>query len=597
MKELLSGNEAIALGAYHAGLAVAAAYPGTPSTEILESIAHLEGVYAEWAPNEKVALDVALGASLGGARALAAMKHVGLNVAADPFFSASYVGVGGGLVVVTADDPGMHSSQNEQDNRHYARAAKVPLLEPADSQEAYDFTYLAFTLSERFNTPVLLRTTTRVAHSRTVVVSDRERPAPREARFAHNAQRYVLIPAHARRLHPQVEERQRQLALYAETFPGNRSEPRGRHLGIVTSGVAYQYAREVFPHASILKLGLSYPLPVELVRSFARSVEQLLVVEELDPFLEEQLQAFGLAVEGKSIFPLLGEFSLDVVEQSARAAGLLEGQTEPLPAIPSVPLPLRPPVLCPGCPHRSAFYVLGLLGRRQAKADGARQQPQLIVAGDIGCYTLGVLPPLQALDTCIAMGSSIGVGLGLQKAGVPEKVVAVIGDSTFLHSGMTGLLDLVYNAGSLTVVVLDNGTTAMTGHQEHPGTGRSALGNPAKAVEIAKVARALGVEDVQQVNAFDLPALRKAIKDAIDRPEPSVVVVRGLCALRNRERREPAVVAEERCNGCGLCLRIGCPALVKKDGVVEIDAGLCVGSLCRVCGQVCARSAISVPSE
>ena len=594
MRDLLSGNEAIALGAYHAGLAVAAAYPGTPSTEILESIAHLGDVYAEWAPNEKVAYDVALGASLGGARALVSMKHVGLNVAADPFFSSSYVGVGGGLVVVSADDPGMHSSQNEQDNRHYARAAKVPLLEPADSQEAYDFARLAFDISERFNTPVLLRTTTRVAHSRTVVETTRERLAPRAAKFVHNAQRYVVIPAHARRLHPQVEQRQRELAAYAETFPGNRVERGDGRLGIVTSGVAYQYAREVFPRASVLKLGLSYPLPVGLVRSFAASVERLIVVEELDPFLEEQIRALGLPTEGKSIFPILGEFSLEVVERSARLAGLIDEKEEDAPSVPSVPLPARPPVLCPGCPHRTTFYALSLLGRRQAKADGSAQAPRLVVAGDIGCYTLGVLPPLQAMDTCIAMGSSIGMALGIEKAGVDEKVVAVIGDSTFLHSGLTGLLDVVYNGGSVTVIVLDNGTTAMTGHQEHPGTGFSALGAPAKAVDLAQIARALGVEDVREVNAFDLPALRQAIKSATDSPQPSVIIAKGLCALRNRDRRQPVEVSEDKCNGCGLCLRIGCPAIVKRDGKVAIEPGLCVGSICQLCGQVCARGAIGV---
>jgi len=593
MRRLLSGNEAIALGAYHAGLAVAAAYPGTPSTEILESIARLEGVYAEWAPNEKVALDVALGASLGGERALAAMKHVGLNVAADPFFSASYAGVGGGLVVVTADDPGLHSSQNEQDNRHYARAAKVPLLEPADSQEAYDFTRLAFEISERFNTPVLLRTITRVAHSRTVVETTAERPALPRASFKHNPQRYVLVPAHARALHPQVEERQRQVAAYAETFPANRVE-RGRgRLGIVTSSVAYHYTREVFPEASILKLGLSYPLPEKMVREFAAGVERLLVVEELDPFLEEQLRALGLPAEGKSIFPQVGELTLDVVEDSARRAGLLATERPSLPAIPTVPLPPRPPVLCPGCPHRSTYYVLSLLGRRQAKADGSHQAPQLAIMGDIGCYTLGVLPPLAALDSCISMGSSIGMALGVEKAGVQDKVVAMIGDSTFLHSGMTGLLDLAYNGGSITVIILDNGTTAMTGHQEHPGTGRSARGTVTKAVDIPAVARALGIEDVREANAFALPALRKTLKEAIDSPAPSVVVVRGLCALRNREPREAAVVDPARCNDCGLCLRLGCPALVKREGGVEIDQGLCVGSICGLCGQVCAHHAIS----
>lgn len=592
MKQLLSGNEAIALGAYDAGMSVAAAYPGTPSTEILEAIAELEGVYAEWAPNEKVALDVALGASLGGVRALAAMKHVGLNVAADPFFSASYVGVSGGLVVITADDPGAHSSQNEQDNRHFARAAKVPLLEPADSQEAYDFTRLAFELSEQFNTPVLLRTTTRVAHSRTVVERVTERTPQRQAKFVHDPQRFVVIPANARRLHPLVEARQRLLAEYGNKVPINRIETGSAKLGVVTSGVAYQYAREVFPEASFLKLGLSYPLPVELVRSFASGVERLVVVEELDPFLEEQLQALGLPAEGKSIFPIVGEFSVEVVQQAARNAGLVNGAQPALPKVAAVPLPPRPPVLCAGCPHRSTFHILGQLGRRHAKSG----EPKLVISGDIGCYTLGVLPPLGALDTCISMGSSIGMALGFEKSGVDQKVVAVIGDSTFLHSGITGLLDVVYNGGTITVLVLDNGTTAMTGHQEHPGTGFSARGEPAKKADIAQIARAVGVEDVQEVDAFDLPVLRKAIRSAIDRPQASVLVIKGDCALRVRGEKRPAVVDLDVCSGCGLCLQIGCPALVRReDGKVEIDLGLCVGADCEICVQVCAHHGISVP--
>ena len=596
MRQLLSGNEAIALGAYHAGLAVAAAYPGTPSTEILETIACFSGVYAEWSPNEKVALDVAIGASWSGVRALAAMKHVGLNVAADPFFSVAYSGVAGGLVVITADDPGSHSSQNEQDNRHYARSAKVPLLEPADSQECYDFTRLAFELSERFNTPVLVRTTTRIAHSRTVVEVCGERVAPPPAAFVHDPQRFVLVPANARRRHPLVEARQQELAAYASTFAGNRVEPGDGKLGIITSGVAYQYAREVFPRASILKLGLSYPLSADLVRSFAASVERLIVVEELDPVLEDGVRALGLPAEGKSIFPIVGEFDPGVVESAARRAGLLDGDGQVAPApIPEVPLPARPPVLCPGCPHRSTFYVLSLLGRRQQRADGSAQAPRLLIAGDIGCYTLGVLPPLGALDSCVSMGSSIGMALGAAKAGVKEKVIAVIGDSTFMHSGIAGLVDVVYNGGDLTVVVLDNGTTAMTGHQENPSTGVSAQGQQTVAVDIANLARALGVADVREANAFDLPGLRRELKAALDNPAASVVVVKGLCALRSKEAKRPALVAADKCNACGLCLRIGCPAIAKTENGVTIDTNLCVGSVCQtLCGQVCAHGAISL---
>ena len=596
MKQLLSGNEAIALGAYHAGLGVAAAYPGTPSTEILEAIACLSGVYAEWAPNEKVALDVAIGASWSGVRALAAMKHVGLNVAADPFFSVSYSGVVGGLVVITADDPGSHSSQNEQDNRHYARGAKVPLLEPADSQECYDFTRLAFELSERFNTPVLVRTTTRVAHSRTVVAVSGERVEPPPATFVHDPQRFVLVPANARRRHPIVEARQQELAAYAATFPGNRIEPGDRALGIITSGVSYHYVREVFPRASVLKLGLSYPLPAELVRAFAASVERLVVVEELDPVMEQEVRALGLPAEGKSIFPIVGEFDPGVVAAAASRAGLLDGDGQAAAAaIPEVPLPARPPVLCPGCPHRSTFYVLSLLGRRQKRADGSSQTPQLAIVGDIGCYTLGTLPPLGALDTCVSMGSSIGMALGAAKAGVKDKVIAVIGDSTFMHSGIAGLLDVVYNGGNITVLVLDNGTTAMTGHQENPASGVSAQGQTTVAVDIAQLARAMGVRDVREANAFDLPGLRREIKSAMDNPAASVVVVKGLCALRSKEAKRPAVVDAERCNACGLCLRIGCPAIAKTADGVTIDTNLCVGSVCQtLCGQVCAHDAISL---
>ncbi len=589
----MSGNEAIARGAYDAGLAVAAAYPGTPSTEILETLAICPDIYAEWSPNEKVALDVALGAALSGVRALAAMKHVGLNVAADPFFTASYIGVNGGLVVVSADDPGAHSSQNEQDNRHYARAAKAPLLEPSDSQEAYDFTREAFALSERFNTPVLLRTTTRIAHSRTAVqrLAEAEREPRRPAEFKHEISRLVAVPACARARHPLVEQRTLALAEYASQCELNRIEWGDRSLGIVSSGVAYQYAREVFPQASFLKLGFSWPLPEKLVREFAAGVQRLVVVEELEPFLEDQIKALGLTCEGKSIFPIVGEFSVDSVAHQACLAGLAaqERETCPIPAVSA--LPPRPPVLCPGCPHRSTYYVLSLLGKRQMQSVG----PELVIAGDIGCYTLGSLAPLKAMDTCVSMGSSIGVALGAAKAGVRQKVVAVIGDSTFMHSGFGGLLDVAYNGGDVTVIVLDNGTTAMTGHQEHPGTGRTAQGKPARRADIAAIARAVGIEDVRKANAFEFAALRKQIREAVETDGASVLVVEGLCALRNRGKYAPARVAEDVCTDCGVCLRLGCPAIVRNAaGRVAIDADTCMGSACALCVQVCPHKAISI---
>jgi len=629
MRKLLSGNEAIALGAYQAGVAVAAAYPGTPSTEILESVAAYEGVYAEWAPNEKVAMEVATGAAYAGARAMVSMKHVGLNVAADPFFAVAVTGVRGGLVVVSADDPSMHSSQNEQDNRNYARFAKVPLLEPADSQEAYELTRLAFGLSEEFDTPVLLRTTTRVSHSKTVVEYEEardERPLP--PRFVRDPEKLVMIPAYARRRRPLMEERLARLASYAETFPHNRLVPGDRRLGIISSGAAYQYAREVFPEATFLKLALSHPLPVGLVRSLAERVERVLVVEELDPFLEDAVQALGITAEGKRYFPSIGELSLEAVEAGARKAGVpgLTSPPDPLSACgegeaarggpPSpftgrgtggevpVPLPARPPVLCPGCPHTAAFYALKRLGFYRGADDPSLpgelrvlaplRRAGAVIAGDIGCYTLAVLPPLLAIDTTGCMGASIGNALGMEKAGLRQKVVAVIGDSTFLHSGITPLLDVVYNGGNVTTVILDNSTTAMTGHQEHPGTGVTAKGVKTRAVDLEKLVRGLGVEDVQVVNAFDLEAIEDALRQAVERDEPSVVIVRGPCILRVRGVSDSAAVDPAKCDGCAACVRTGCPAIGLFDGKARIDPSLCVGSRCAVCLPACPQRAISL---
>ena len=594
MLRLLSGNEAFALGAYHAGVKVATAYPGTPSTEILEAIAVYDDLYAEWSTNEKVALEVALGAAYAGVRAMASMKHVGLNVASDPFLAAAITGVNGGLVIISADDPGLHSSQNEQDNRHYARLAKVPMLEPTDSQEAYDLMAYAFDISEKFDTPVMVRSTTRISHSKSVVDVNRTRTvAPGEAFFTRNASKFVMLPAHARLRRPLLEERLAKLADFAETFPLNRIEPGDRKLGIITGGVAYQYAREVFPKASFLKLATTYPLPPNLIRQFAAQVEKLIVIEELDPFLQESIRAMGIEISGKEFIPRMGELSPEVVEEAGRRAGLISGaapKVEPTPQ-----LARRPPLLCPGCPHTGIFFVLSSIGGRsrlpKAK-DKAPRESGLIITGDIGCYTLGAYPPLSAMDSCACMGASIGQALGMQKAGVKKKVVAVIGDSTFLHSGITGLVDGVYNKGQITLLILDNSTTAMTGHQEHPGTGVSAQGKEAGAVVLEDLVRGIGVKNVKVVNAFDLKELRPTVRTALDSEELSVIIVRGACAVKVPKRGEPRTIDAEQCNACGACLLLGCPAIQSEGEKITIDSSLCAGDSCTLCQQVCPQKAI-----
>ncbi len=587
MKVLLAGNEAIARGAWEAGVRVASGYPGTPSTEILEALAQYDGVIAEWAPNEKVALDVAVGAAYAGARAMAVMKHVGLNVAADSFFAASMTGVEGGLVIVSADDPGMHSSQNEQDNRLYCKFARVPCLEPSDSQEAKDLVGIALALSEEFDTPVLLRTTTRIAHSSTLVELGERQPPAAVPDYRIDASKYVMVPANARRRHPVIEERIARLARWAESFPCNRVEWRDRSLGIVCNGVAYQYAREVFPQASILRLGMTYPLPKDLVRRFANGVQRLLVLEELDPFLEEEIRLLGLPVLGKEVFPICGELDPSTVRECAIRAGLLaESERPPAVEIPSPPLPARPPILCAGCPHRAVFHVLRKL--------------RLLVAGDIGCYTLAYLPPQAAVHTCGCMGASIGVAHGIAQAGSPQRRVAVIGDSTFLHTGLPALINLAYNQARAPVIILDNCTTAMTGHQDHPGTGRTLRGEERARVDLSAVARSLGVQHVECVDSYDLAAVERAVRAALSAEGPAVVIARRECALLPAVRRtwQPLSVDAGRCNGCGLCLQLGCPALVRSDSIdqatgrprVRIDSLLCTG--CAVCSQVCARGAI-----
>jgi indolepyruvate ferredoxin oxidoreductase alpha subunit len=595
LKQLLSGNEAIALGAYHAGVAVAAAYPGTPSTEILENLARFDDIYVEWSTNEKVALEVAMGAAYGGVRALASMKHVGLNVAADPFFAASTTGVIGGLVVVSCDDPGEHSSQGEQDNRHFARFAKVPMLEPTDSQEAYDLMEWAFKISEEFDTPVLLRSTTRISHCKTVVNVDRERRTnSKQPGFTRSPSKFVMVPSNARPRRNAMEERIVKLRSYVETFPMNQIIVGDRKLGIVSSGVAYQYAREVFKNASFLKLVTTYPFPEELICKFAREVETVLVIEELDPYLEDELRRLRISVIGKEFIPIIGELTPEIVEQGAMRAGLLPARSKASaqPKASPVPLPARRPQLCAGCPHVGAEYVIRKLCFQGSGSGGPLKKEDVIVTSDIGCYTLGVYPPLAALDTCACMGASITQAIGLAKAKVPNKVVAVLGDSTFMHSGITGLVDAVYNQANITVIILDNGTTAMTGHQGHPATGISARGEKARKVELEKVVEGVGVKDLHVVSAFDLKAIESALKHCLEADETSVIIVRGPCPLNVRAKGTASRVDEDLCTGCYTCLDIGCPALTIADDKAQIDASICVGSACGICAQVCPQEAI-----
>jgi len=598
-KALLYGNEAIARGGWEAGVTVATGYPGTPSTEIIESMAGYDEVYVEWSPNEKVALEVAIGASLGGGRAMACMKHVGVNVAADPLLTAAYMGVNAGLVVVSADDPGMHSSQNEQDNRWYGKFARLPVLEPADSQEAKDFTVMAFALSEEFDTPVILRSTTRISHARSPVETG-ERAEPPARPYRKDPLKNVMLPGHARLRKPVIVNRIRYLERYAETCPFNRVEwPAGSGRGVarrgfVTGGIAYQYVREAFPEAPVFKLGLAYPLPPAALAHFASRVERLYVVEELDAFWETEMRMAGLEPVGKEIFPAAGELSAAIVGRAVERfeAGVSEataaGPDEPAvpaerPETPPPPLPTRPPVLCPGCPHRAVFHILRKL--------------RLTVTGDIGCYTLGALPPLNSLDTCTCMGASIGQAIGMRRAMPPgdaAKVIAVIGDSTFVHSGITPLIDAAYNRTPTAVVIMDNGTTAMTGHQGHPASGWDARGRESPRLQIERLVEACGTRSVEVVDPFDLQALEAAVRKALEPGDgPAVVVARHPCVLLKRGRGTGLVVAldEELCTECGACLRLGCPALARSGRKPEVQASLCVD--CGLCAAVCPVGALS----
>ncbi len=572
MKKLMLGNEAVARGLYEAGCKVVSSYPGTPSTEITEYAAKYDEIYCEWAPNEKVGLEVAFGASLAGARAACCMKHVGLNVAADPLFTMSYTGINGGLVICVADDPGMHSSQNEQDSRHYAEAAKLPMLEPSDSAEAKEFTKLAFELSEQYDTPVLLRMCTRIAHSQSSVCM--EEPINQELKaYEKNPKKYIMAPANAIGRHPIVEERQQKLSEYASSCPLNRVEYAESDIGIITSGTSYQYVKEVLGDSvSVLKLGMVNPLPKELILEFASRVKRLVVIEELDPFIENYCKSLGFAVDGKNILPICGEFSQNIIADAMGLEGRDYTSTDKMPT--------RPPVMCAGCPHRGLFYVLA--------------KKKLTVLADIGCYTLGSAPPLNAIDSVICMGASVSGIHGFNKAlgsASENKTVAVIGDSTFMHSGMTGLANVAYNGTNSTVIIVDNSITGMTGHQQNPTTGYNIKGDPATKIDLEALCHALGIKRVTVVDPYDLKATEAAITEEIAQNEPSVIISRRPCALLKYVKAKPSLcVDNEKCRSCKACMKIGCPAISMKGGKAKIDETLCVG--CEVCKQLCAFDAI-----
>jgi len=573
MKELMLGNAAVARGLYEAGCQVVSSYPGTPSTEITEEAAKYDEIYCEWAPNEKVAVEVAFGASVAGKRSFAAMKHVGLNVAADPVFTMSYTGVNGGLVIAVADDAAMHSSQNEQDSRHYAKAAKIPMLEPSDSAEALVFTKLAYELSEKYDTPVFLKMCTRISHSQSVVETG-ERIVPDNKGYKKDIQKYVMLPANARGRHPKVEQRTLDLIEWAETCDINKVEMGDKSLGIITSSTSYQYAKEVFgDKTSILKLGMAWPMPVQKIKNFANRVDRLVVIEELDPFIEEHCKSIGVEVEGKTLFSLLGEYSQNVVAENLDQP-VAEGKK-----LDEV-IPMRPPAMCPGCPHRGLFYTLMI--------------NKCNVIGDIGCYTLGAAAPLSSMDTCLCMGASVSALHGFNKAmGVEgeNKTVGVIGDSTFMHSGMTGLANIAYNQSNSTVVILDNSITGMTGHQQNPTTGYNIKGEPAGKIDLESLCKAMGINRVVVVDPYDLDACDKVVKEELAAEEPSVIISRKPCVLLKNVKTQPAFkINSQKCVGCKACMEIGCPSISFRDGMAVIDHTTCVG--CGVCQQLCAVDAI-----
>ena len=571
-KKIMLGNEAIARGAYEAGVKVSAAYPGTPSTEISENIVQYKEIYSEWSPNEKVAAEVAIGAAISGVRAMFSMKHVGVNVASDPLYTISYSGVNGGLVLVAADDPGLYSSQNEQDTRMVGRAAQVPVLEPSDSQEAKDFVKLAFELSEQYDTPMIVRTTTRLAHSQGLVeLCDREEVADKP--YERNVAKFVMMPGMAKQRHIYVEQRLKKMAEDACSLSINKAEYNDTSIGFITSGIPYQYVKEACPNASVLKLGMVHPLPRKLIEEFASKVDKLYIFEELEPVIEEQVKSWGIKCIGKEIFTVQGEYSANMLRKAVL------GETAELKAPAQVPA--RPPILCPGCPHRSVYSVLNKL--------------KIHAAGDIGCYTLGAVAPLNVVDTTVCMGASISTLHGMEKAKGKDYIknwVAVIGDSTFMHTGVNSLINMVYNKGTGTVMILDNSTTGMTGHQDHAATGKTLMGETTKAVNLVQFCKAIGIEHVVEVNAFDTAELERIIKEETARDDVSVIITKSPCVLlKGNVFPDVCVPDSDKCKKCGMCLRPGCPALTKNaDGTIAIDATMCNG--CGLCMQLCKFDAI-----
>ena len=573
-KVIMLGNEAIARGAYEAGVKVSAAYPGTPSTEISEYLVqYKEDLYCEWSPNEKVATEVAVGASIAGTRAMSCMKHVGFNVAADPAYSVSYMGVNGGLVIIVADDPGLYSSQNEQDTRMVARAAQLPVIEPSDSSEAKEYIKMAFELSEQFDRPIVYRTTTRLAHSQGLVTLE-ERKVPEDKPYVKDIRKTVMMPGNAKLRHVEIEKRNKELAEAANTLPINRVEMNDTKIGVITSGIPYQYVKEALPNASVCKLGLVNPLPRKMIEDFASKVDKLYIVEELDPVIEEQVKSWGIECVGKDIFTVQGEYSANMIRERILGETLEIDQPAAVPG--------RPPILCPGCPHRSVYYTLKKL--------------KMHAAGDIGCYTLGAVAPLSVVDTTMCMGSSISTLHGMEKAKGKEYIknwVAVIGDSTFLHTGVNSLMNMVYNQATGTVMILDNSTTGMTGHQDHASTGKTLMGDPTYAIDIPGLCRAMGIKNVVEVNAFDIETLEKTIREEVAKDEVSVIITKSPCVLLSKEKKPLYTAHSDKCKKCGMCMKPGCPAMTKNaDGTVYIDDTMCTG--CGLCEKLCKFNAIEL---
>lgn len=573
-KVIMLGNEAIARGAYEAGVKVSAAYPGTPSTEISEYLVqYKEDLYCEWSPNEKVATEVAVGASIAGTRAMSCMKHVGFNVAADPAYSVSYMGVNGGLVIIVADDPGLYSSQNEQDTRMVARAAQLPVIEPSDSSEAKEYIKMAFELSEQFDRPIVYRTTTRLAHSQGLVTLE-DRKVPEDKPYVKDIRKTVMMPGNAKLRHIEIEKRNKELAEAANTLPINRVEMNDTKIGVITSGIPYQYVKEALPNASVCKLGLVNPLPRKMIEDFASKVDKLYIVEELDPVIEEQVKSWGIECVGKDIFTVQGEYSANMIRERILGETLEIDQPAAVPG--------RPPILCPGCPHRSVYYTLKKL--------------KMHAAGDIGCYTLGAVAPLSVVDTTMCMGSSISTLHGMEKAKGKEYIknwVAVIGDSTFLHTGVNSLMNMVYNQATGTVMILDNSTTGMTGHQDHAATGKTLMGDPTYAIDIPGLCRAMGIKNVVEVNAFDIETLEKTIREEVAKDEVSVIITKSPCVLLSKEKKPLYTAHADKCKKCGMCMKPGCPAMTKNaDGTVYIDDTMCTG--CGLCEKLCKFNAIEL---